>query len=400
MEDMKVQMEYDGYIYSIKSVSENMDRKCALVCSLSERIGKDACSFILNCEKLGIECKQNLFSCIKIVVNVKNIGTNTDWIVGADDIMLIDSDGYSYQGIVLCEDILPFRISKNRTIILPSTQLDYIQLFPSLPKGVSISKFKVNIHHKWFDFIYSNETNCVEKISNPGTEMTNLGIPTTVSIKADDIRFELNCAKRDIKDLKTLIYSCLNNELTSTERQKLANTINNKIYSISLDLEDKAHSCFKDLQNELQEIENQFEKDIKQRKELEQQRRGIAQKIEDLLSLSPREFEEYVGQLYKSMGYKVEVTPYSNDKGIDVIMYKDDTKYVIQCKRYKGTVGSPDIQKFIGAIDHAKADKGIFVTTGMFSFEAEKMASDHPIILINRIDLGKLIMNALSNSVQ
>ena len=105
-----------------------------------------------------------------------------------------------------------------------------------------------------FDFIYSNETNCVEKISNPGPEMTNLGIPSTVSIKADDIRSELNCAKRDIKDLKTLSYSCLNNELTSTERQKLANTSNNNICYISLDLEDKAHSCFKHLQNELQEM--------------------------------------------------------------------------------------------------------------------------------------------------
>ena len=58
------------------------------------------------------------------------------------------------------------------------------------------------------------------------------------------------------------------------------------------------------------------------------------------------------------------------------------------------------IQKFIGAIDHSKADKGIFVTTGMFSFEAEKMASEHPIILINRIDLGKLIMKELSRSAE
>ena len=76
-------------------------------------------------------------------------------------------------------------------------------------------------------------------------------------------------------------------------------------------------------------------------------------------------------------------------------MYKDDVKYVIQCKRYKGTVGSPDIQKFIGALDHSKADKGIFVTTGMFSFEAENMAKEHPIILVNRITLAKMIINQL-----
>ena len=64
---------------------------------------------------------------------------------------------------------------------------------------------------------------------------------------------------------------------------------------------------------------------------------------------------------------------------------------------YDFTIGSPDIQTFIGALSHANADKGFFVTTGMFSFEAEKMAIKHPIQLINRIDLAKLILEALNN---
>jgi hypothetical protein len=33
----------------------------------------------------------------------------------------------------------------------------------------------------------------------------------------------------------------------------------------------------------------------------------------------------------------------------------------------------------------------------MFSFEAEKMAVQHPIQLVNRIDLAKLILEALNN---
>lgn len=398
MEELNVTKENDGFIYSIKCVSENMDKKCPQSCYYSDKSGKDVCSYISDCEKLGITCENKEFVCIKIIVNVKNIGSVSDCVVGAEDIMLIDSEGYSYNGIILCRKLLPFRISEDKAMILPGTQVDYIQLFPPLPKGVTISKFKVNIYDKWFDFIFSNEKSSVDIIADT-QNMDNLKHPV-VNRTDNDIHYEINSVKQQIKYLKTDIYSCLNNELTTTERTKLENNIKNKIYAISLDLEDKQENCFRDLQQELQVIVNKFEKDIKLKKEIDQQRRGIVQKIEDLLALSPREFEEYVGQLYQSMGYEVEVTQYSNDKGVDVIMYKDGTKYVIQCKRYKGTVGSPDIQKFIGAIDHAKADKGIFVTTGMFSFEAEKMASEHPIILINRIDLGKLIMKELSRSAE
>lgn len=120
---------------------------------------------------------------------------------------------------------------------------------------------------------------------------------------------------------------------------------------------------------------------------------SLNKKIDELLELTPREFEEYVGTLYKKIGFYSEVTQYSNDKGVDVILFKDSAKYVIQCKRYRGTVGSPDIQKFIGAIEHAKADKGIFVTTGVFSSEAEKMAYEHPIELVDKIKLLKLIQS-------
>ncbi|MCY8575164.1 restriction endonuclease [Bacillus haynesii] len=35
--------------------------------------------------------------------------------------------------------------------------------------------------------------------------------------------------------------------------------------------------------------------------------------VDTLLSLSPREFEYLIAKLYKSLGYKVQLTPSSND---------------------------------------------------------------------------------------
>ena len=49
---------------------------------------------------------------------------------------------------------------------------------------------------------------------------------------------------------------------------------------------------------------------------------------------------------------------------------------------------------------NAKADYGLFITTSMFSFEAEQMAKNNPIKLVNRIELAKMISEALNNEQQ
>ena len=48
--------------------------------------------------------------------------------------------------------------------------------------------------------------------------------------------------------------------------------------------------------------------------------------------------------------------------GLDVIY--------VQAKRWGGTVGRPEIQKFAGALQGQRANKGIFITTSTFTREA------------------------------
>ena len=44
----------------------------------------------------------------------------------------------------------------------------------------------------------------------------------------------------------------------------------------------------------------------------------------------------------------------------------------IQAKKWEGTIGRPEIQKFAGALQGQRAKKGIFITTGNFSKEAKE----------------------------
>ena len=65
-------------------------------------------------------------------------------------------------------------------------------------------------------------------------------------------------------------------------------------------------------------------------------------------------------------------------------------KVMFQCKRYKGTVGSPMIRDFRGAMV-GKADKGILITTGNFSIDAKREAVRDGANPIELVDGEKLV---------
>jgi len=72
----------------------------------------------------------------------------------------------------------------------------------------------------------------------------------------------------------------------------------------------------------------------------------------------------------------------SGDEGIDGIINEDrlglDT-ISVQAKRWEGTVGRPEVQKFVGALHGKRARKGPFITTGHFSADAREYVAHIPI---------------------
>ncbi len=69
----------------------------------------------------------------------------------------------------------------------------------------------------------------------------------------------------------------------------------------------------------------------------------------------------------------------------------------IQAKRWEGTVGRPEIQKFVGALHGKRVRKGVFITTGAFSADAREYVS-HIDPRRNCPDVGKQILLELSTN--
>lgn len=131
--------------------------------------------------------------------------------------------------------------------------------------------------------------------------------------------------------------------------------------------------------------------------------------IEILKNMKPDAFERLSQRFLRELGFtNVEVTGKSGDGGIDgvgVIKVGGILSFhvVFQCKRYSGSVSSPSIRDFRGAMI-GRADKGLFITTGAFTRDARREAQRDgapPIDLIDGNDLAEQLKNLrLGVSVQ
>lgn len=115
-----------------------------------------------------------------------------------------------------------------------------------------------------------------------------------------------------------------------------------------------------------------------------------------LQSLPASGFERLCKRLLHEYGFeKLVVTGRSRDQGIDGIGVLRLNAFVVlkvlfQCKRYKGSVGRAEVGEFRNAM-LGRADKGIFITTGYFTSEAEKEANREGVPPIELVDGERLV---------
>lgn len=103
-----------------------------------------------------------------------------------------------------------------------------------------------------------------------------------------------------------------------------------------------------------------------------------------MLALEPLEFEAWTGMLFMLLGYRLESsnTEISADHGIDLRVSSPRIRLgLVQCKRYRGTVGEPTVRDLYGTLIHADADFGWLVTTGGISRQARAWAAGQPLEL-------------------
>jgi restriction system protein len=126
--------------------------------------------------------------------------------------------------------------------------------------------------------------------------------------------------------------------------------------------------------------------------------------LERLKASSPSFFERLVVDLLVAMGYGGSLADAgqaigrSGDGGIDGIIKEDKLGLdvvCIQAKRWKDTVGRPEVQGFAGSMEGFRARKGVLLTTSTFSKEAHEYVTriERKIVLIDGRQLAQLMID-------
>lgn len=137
---------------------------------------------------------------------------------------------------------------------------------------------------------------------------------------------------------------------------------------------------------------------------VDEMQQELAQELlSKIMDCTPGFFERLVVDLLVRMGYggsrreAGQVLGCSGDGGIDGIIKEDklglETIY-IQAKRWEQSVGRPEIQRFVGALQGVKARRGVFITTSYFTQDAWNYANniETRIVLIDGQQLAELMI--------
>ncbi|MEN6576618.1 MAG: restriction endonuclease [Phycisphaerales bacterium] len=118
--------------------------------------------------------------------------------------------------------------------------------------------------------------------------------------------------------------------------------------------------------------------------------------LERLRALPASGFERFAQRLLRESDFEeVTVTGRSGDGGIDGVGILQVNAFVsfkvlFQCKKYSGAVSASHVRDFRGAMQ-GRADKGIILTTGVFTADAKREAVRDGVPPIELVDGEKLV---------
>ena len=137
-------------------------------------------------------------------------------------------------------------------------------------------------------------------------------------------------------------------------------------------------------QERIEEEREKIEQErLKREKELEEKRK----KKEFWFGLDGYETEDELDKVFEKLGFETELTPPSNDEGIDHVL---NGEIVVQTKNQQSKVSRPDLQRFWGSWKDSHK-KGIFVSIHGFSNTCEEFVKDKPILLYDVDDVVRMM---------
>jgi len=371
-----ITMDIDDVHVTLKSIELNKQYECKcegyeITCELKQ--------------KLSTNSSPKHLVATEVLLNVRNASTES-FPIETSCWELIDTNGFAYRAQAICDALRsPRTIDPNsHKRASPGTQVNVILLFPELLRNTQIACLAYWRHRE----LYLLEINKSKR-----TAMDLVNARESLRVDARSARIE-EC-KAYLDQLQQDVQSILSKALTRIESESLDRKITKLEQAIERTLSRIKQPDKRSLEILFQATMADYKQAVETAQMQAEERKKANQTLESLRRLSPSEFEEYIGELFEELGYRrVNIRGGTGDQGIDILAEKDGERVAIQCKRYKGLVGPHEVRALIGAMQLNEAQRGLLVTTGTFSIQAERMVGEAQIQKIDGNGLIEVISEA------
>lgn len=116
-------------------------------------------------------------------------------------------------------------------------------------------------------------------------------------------------------------------------------------------------------------------------------------------SLSGAEFERWLEEFFRRLGFRVERTPYRGDFGADLIITWNGIKTAVQAKSGHQNVGVAAVQQIVAAKAFYDCERAMVVTNKYFTSQALILAEANGVIMRYRDDLARKLAELPLQSV-
>lgn len=126
------------------------------------------------------------------------------------------------------------------------------------------------------------------------------------------------------------------------------------------------------------------------------EKKRLLQRFDDVEMMNGNDFEAFIAEVCRSLGYNVQNRQHTSDGGVDLIIkYRAPLTEVIvgvECKnRANSKVSRPDVQKLESAVRYQKLDQGLIISSAGFASSAISYANETGIKLIDITELRTIL---------
>jgi restriction system protein len=108
------------------------------------------------------------------------------------------------------------------------------------------------------------------------------------------------------------------------------------------------------------------------------------------IEMDPIAYEHLVSDRLHDLGWETRLTKGSGDQGVDVIAEMREKRVVIQCKRYRSSIGNAAVQEAYAGKSFEDADYAAVVSNAKYTPAARNLADSTRVILLHHDELTQL----------